>query len=246
MLNELLEQLPQNAKALDYGCFGWKLITLSHPRNDIEHHGCDIKPPVYIPANAKFHAVDRTKRTIPIEDDTFDLVVASHVLEHVTDPLDLFCELVRVCKPGGKIYIETPSDRSLNIKSSNRPDSHAFFSFWDDPTHIRPWPPAALYRLAVSYGCTPLHCQYITNLRDKFLFPFRYCYYALRRDPYKIAQIMKTVIGWECFLIAQKPLDVKGAPAYCYAYLRDVPPGAENAMKFYKQNLSADSQFPKS
>ncbi|MBV8938499.1 MAG: methyltransferase domain-containing protein, partial [Alphaproteobacteria bacterium] len=228
-LENIVQQVPANAKVLDYGCFGWKVIQYCPSRNDIEHHGCDINPPVHIPPKAKFHRVDPKHRVIPVEDDVFDLVVASHVLEHVLDPLDLFRELVRVCKPGGRIYMETPSDRSLRVRSHRRADSHAFFSFWDDPTHLRPWPPAALYRLAISYGCLPLTWRYITTRKDRWLFPFRYCYYMATRNPYKLAEIIKPAIGWECFLLAEKPNDMHGAPRYCYAYLRNIPAGAENA-----------------
>jgi hypothetical protein len=34
-------------------------------------------------------------------------------------------------------------------------EGHAFTSFWDDPTHVRPWPLAALYRLGLSWGAQP-------------------------------------------------------------------------------------------
>ena len=105
--------------------------------------------------------------------DHFDLVIASHVLEHSTDPLALFCELARVTKPGGKLYIEAPSDRALLVNSDADVESHSFFSFWDDPTHRRPWPPAALYRLAILYGLIPRQCRYITSLKEKILLPLR-------------------------------------------------------------------------
>jgi predicted SAM-dependent methyltransferase len=40
--------------------------------------------------------------------DFFDLVVAMEVLEHVLQPMEMVKELVRVCKPGGKIVITVP------------------------------------------------------------------------------------------------------------------------------------------
>jgi SAM-dependent methyltransferase len=45
---------------------------------------------------------------IPFKDETFDLVVAQAVLEHVLDPFICATEMHRVLKPGGMVYAETP------------------------------------------------------------------------------------------------------------------------------------------
>jgi SAM-dependent methyltransferase len=47
---------------------------------------------------------------LPFDDDSFDIVVASSVLEH--DPFfwETFCELARVCRPNGHIYLNVPSN----------------------------------------------------------------------------------------------------------------------------------------
>lgn len=45
---------------------------------------------------------------IPFTNDTFDLVIAQAVLEHVLDPFICVAEIYRVLKPGGMIYAETP------------------------------------------------------------------------------------------------------------------------------------------
>jgi ubiquinone/menaquinone biosynthesis C-methylase UbiE len=42
---------------------------------------------------------------MPFKDKCFDFVIASHVLEHVSDPAAFLSELMRVAKAG---YIETP------------------------------------------------------------------------------------------------------------------------------------------
>lgn len=44
---------------------------------------------------------------LPFRDKAFDFVMASHVLEHVTDPLQAVAELTRVGKRG---YVETPAE----------------------------------------------------------------------------------------------------------------------------------------
>ena len=45
---------------------------------------------------------------LPFADDTFDLVISVAVLEHVRDPFAAARELVRVVKPGGRIFAAVP------------------------------------------------------------------------------------------------------------------------------------------
>lgn len=45
--------------------------------------------------------------------DRFDAVTASHVIEHVHDPVALLRECGRVLKPGGRIVLVTPNSESL-------------------------------------------------------------------------------------------------------------------------------------
>jgi glycosyltransferase involved in cell wall biosynthesis len=48
--------------------------------------------------------------------EQFDLCVLSDVLEHVRAPLDFMCEIHRVLKPGGTLFIATPSIDSWSAR----------------------------------------------------------------------------------------------------------------------------------
>ena len=52
---------------------------------------------------------------MPFEDDTFDLVYSSHVLEHFkkAETQSIVSEWVRILKPGGIIRLSVPSLESL-------------------------------------------------------------------------------------------------------------------------------------
>jgi predicted SAM-dependent methyltransferase len=44
----------------------------------------------------------------PFEDDSFDLIEADHLLEHLNEPFQVMKELRRIANPGGKIIIRVP------------------------------------------------------------------------------------------------------------------------------------------
>ena len=44
----------------------------------------------------------------PLKDNSFDLVICSHVLEHLADTVAILEELNRITRPGGRVYIEVP------------------------------------------------------------------------------------------------------------------------------------------
>lgn len=49
---------------------------------------------------------------LPFHDHSLDYVVASHVLEHVANPIAALAEWVRVVRPGGVIYFVVPNRRA--------------------------------------------------------------------------------------------------------------------------------------
>lgn len=56
-------------------------------------------------------AVRGDLRALPLCDASFDLIVMSHVAEHLTDPPRAFRELARVLRPGGRLLLLTPNRR---------------------------------------------------------------------------------------------------------------------------------------
>ena len=80
--------------------------------------GCGIKPylPYFEPYAAEYVGVDLENpaadlegsvEALPVEDASFDLVLCTQVLEHVTDPDIAVRELHRVVAPGGRVLAST-------------------------------------------------------------------------------------------------------------------------------------------
>lgn len=161
LLRQTIAELPRGALIIDYGCFNWTVaaIASSLGRTDLDIIGVDpFGEPPGRPENARFMRLDGLAASLPLRGA--DLLVAANVLEHCPDGVAVFGTWVEAVRPGGLIYIEAPSEDTLLISSDPDVEGQCYNSFWDDPTHIRPWPPAALYRLALSWGAKPEHCFY--------------------------------------------------------------------------------------
>ncbi len=49
---------------------------------------------------------------LPFHDHSLDYVIASHVLEHVANPIAALAECTRVVQPGGVLYLVVPDRRA--------------------------------------------------------------------------------------------------------------------------------------
>jgi ubiquinone/menaquinone biosynthesis C-methylase UbiE len=52
---------------------------------------------------------------IPFKDEYFDVVTCAWVLEHLENPEDVFNEIYRILKPGGKLIFLTPNALNYNV-----------------------------------------------------------------------------------------------------------------------------------
>jgi ubiquinone/menaquinone biosynthesis C-methylase UbiE len=59
-----------------------------------------------------WNVVEGSATELPFEDDSVDVVISSHVLEHLTDDVAALRELARVVKPGGRIIVGVPGPAS--------------------------------------------------------------------------------------------------------------------------------------
>jgi SAM-dependent methyltransferase len=58
--------------------------------------------------------------TADLPDESADVVLLNHVIEHLDDPLQTLCEVNRLLKPGGHFVIETPRYDTLSFKLLGR------------------------------------------------------------------------------------------------------------------------------
>lgn len=225
-LHECYRMIDPSGVVLDVGCWGFRQVEVAKSLglDRIRHFGVDYSDPAgELPAGYQFRKADLNIDPLPFGDDTFDLVIASHVIEHLNSPVDFFGEMARVCRPGGMVYVEAPSERSLWLPGM--PFQHDKFfslSFFDDPTHtIRPWTPQALHRLARYFSLRPLNTGRLYGpFWFRMLFPYYFAKALLTRNGKLLEHVVWSIIGWSAFLIARKPEDVRGRQQFRY-YIPD-------------------------
>jgi 2-polyprenyl-3-methyl-5-hydroxy-6-metoxy-1,4-benzoquinol methylase len=104
-------------------------------------------------------------QTATIEENAFDAVTMSHVIEHVPDPIGCLAKCRRMLKPGGRLVVTTPNTRSLGHQE--------FKESWrglEPPRHLHIFHPALLGECAqraglhvVRTGSTAVNADYIIN-----------------------------------------------------------------------------------
>jgi 2-polyprenyl-3-methyl-5-hydroxy-6-metoxy-1,4-benzoquinol methylase len=219
-LRRVYKQVPKNGTVLDIGCIGYKQVKIAQAlgRDDLRQFGVDYcDPEGAVPEGFLFKRTDLNSEKLPFSQDSFDVVIASHIIEHVSKPVDFFGDCVRVCKPGGLLYFEAPSERSLWLPGM--PFNHHLFhslSLYDDPTHSsRPWTPQSFYRLTKYFSCEPIEADYIFSWIHRLLAPITIPITFLLRHRLFMWCVWATV-GWASYLVARKPVEISGQPDFRY------------------------------
>lgn len=112
------------------------------PENAILPYLSNFNPEIHILADIytkdeRYQRIDIEK--IPYSNDTFDLIIANHVLEHVTDPISALTEINRVLCDEGFAILQTPySELIENTFQDNGINSNIDrLFFYGDENHAR-------------------------------------------------------------------------------------------------------------
>jgi 2-polyprenyl-3-methyl-5-hydroxy-6-metoxy-1,4-benzoquinol methylase len=106
-------------KVLDIGCGDGHFLNLFRESqgDKVETHGVDFNGEAIKEAERKGHTTYTGRFedvTMPV--DYFDLVTASHVIEHVEDPRAFTEKAYKILRPGGIFWFETPNIGSLDAR----------------------------------------------------------------------------------------------------------------------------------
>ena len=116
-INKILEE-NSKWKILDIGC-GYRAHDKASTIADVQDFSNYYK-------DKKFIQIKKEK--LPFNDNEFDFVIASHVIEHVNDFQFFIKEIERISTKG---YIELPTRLADNLVFENKTD-HVWWFFFDD------------------------------------------------------------------------------------------------------------------
>lgn|GEM_PF-1078270 len=138
--------------------------------------------------NPPYNFIVGNALSLPFKDESFDLVVSAYLLEHFTYPnnITFFSEISRILKPDGLYYVETEGTSLLHyIDLPMFLGQDVELSFFDDPTHIRPYTRRSLIWLSRLVGLKPITSYRIIVWLKLIGSPlFLLCGFCLRKTKY--------------------------------------------------------------
>lgn len=120
---------------LSIGALGWV------ERLFLEELGAKSITKVDIAGSEEDDVIEADACNLPLENESFDMVVCREVIEHVDSGDDLLSEAYRVLRLGGYLFITTPN----------------LFTWWIDMvSHVRLYSPYNFLKVLRSSGFTPI------------------------------------------------------------------------------------------
>ncbi len=140
-----------NGRALDIGCGNGKFMRRMNSLG-WRFEGVEFNPvAVDVCRRAGLKVFHGDLHAAAFEENSFDLVSARHLIEHVSDPDALMSEIARILKRGGRLVVRTPNSLALGRQW--------FGTYWYDndvPRHLILFSPANLRMLAGRHGLLSL------------------------------------------------------------------------------------------
>ena len=205
-LVKFLKECKDDQIFLDLGCGKGEnchLIRSIHPNAKI--FGVDIADEDIVPDYIEYKKVDLEQENLPYEDETMDVILLTHVLEHLTKYYNLANEIKRVLKKDGLLYLEAPNWTSTLLPSFNiKRHKHGPINFYDDPTHIKPWSQHGLYEYLCMSG---VQCKKIGSVRNWWKLPYdpiKFIYNFIIRDRGRVSTALGNMIGWSVYAWGRK------------------------------------------
>lgn len=145
--HRLLSQLPRGTLA-DLGA-GQGALSLWASDAGFQTTAVDFNRGNFVVDAINFVQAD-LNRPLPIADDSFDVVAALEVIEHLENSYALLREITRILKPGGYAVVSTPNESNLAARLS-----YLASGFYSDAAYVMRVPgPGDFYNPHVN--CLPL------------------------------------------------------------------------------------------
>ena len=144
-----------------------------------------------------FYLLDLTKSDLSeVPDNSYDVIMLSHVIEHLQNGDEVLKNVTKKLKTGGKIYIEYPGVGSLSL-----PNMRGTLNFSDDKTHVRIYDVKEVANLLLQNSCEIIRAGRRKDNTRRLLFPLIWLDCYLRNSP---AGAFWDVFNFAEYVYAQK------------------------------------------
>ena len=153
-------------KILDVGCGDGRLArAIRASCCDVVIHGCDVSTAALTRSEGldRQYSVDLNCEVFPEPDESFDLVIASEVIEHLIMPDRVLGELTRVLRHGGHVLLTVPNVAFWRFRVQALGGEVP--SVTADDRHLHSFSASLLAHLVRKAG---LHVVQLTGLRQRF------------------------------------------------------------------------------
>lgn len=141
------EHIRKTDDVLDFGSGGGYLL------KNIDTQGKKLGVEINAAAreNAKRNGISCVDDITKVQDNSVDVLISNHALEHVDNPTFYINEFKRITKHGGKIVLCVPHEVGSKIKTN------------DINMHLYTWSPQNLYNLLSVNGLNVIECKRLTH-----------------------------------------------------------------------------------
>lgn len=175
ILSHLKTFVPYGARLLDIGCsYGFFLQLAS--REGFKAYGIEVNKDAYQyckDTQGLLNVFYGDLKQADFPENYFDVITAIEVIEHIRDIKDFICDIHRVLKPGGILYLVTPDIKSLSGRLMG-------FRFWSyRGMHLHYFSKKTLYKFLDRNGFSV-----ICSSSYKKTFKINYIIHQLYRSAY--------------------------------------------------------------
>ena len=151
-----LLDVKENIRFLDIGCgAGWAVGEVARlVDNQGLFYGVDLSSKMIGKAQSKFsdddhfHFLEANAESIPLDDDSFDIIICTNSFHHYPHPDKAVLEMYRLLNKGGKVYILDPTADSWIAKAADK------IIRLMEPEHVRLYSTKEFQQLLENAGLT--------------------------------------------------------------------------------------------
>ncbi len=160
-----------------------------YPENVIEsknkYFACDLSDDLkefLEKRGIKFIQGDMVKDKLKLKENSFDIVICSHVIEHIQEPYNILNEINKLLKVSGILFLKTPDIKTVK------------WNFFNDFTHKKPYTRNSLIEQIDSDTMQVVKCFSSTLYMD-------FAFNLLKNNPFNPFNIIFLIIGLYTYFI---------------------------------------------